>query len=157
MEISAESTHRNPAWHGALLVVLLAAGQGNPTSPRPSDVVTHPESYSGKTIEWLAQQMRFSTTLRDGRRVVTERVYALVDSERYPMLDQTFAIEGDGHETDAARRIGQTAGDDKVRRVRGTVAGIANLVIYVNGRPTTVRGPRLGNAVIDAPPTGRQP
>ena len=75
-----------------------------------------------------------------------------MDQQGNQLWDQPFAVEGEAKETDAARQLSRTPGDQNIRRVTGTVSGVGELTVNINGQPKSVRVPKLTNTTLDAPP-----
>jgi hypothetical protein len=109
-----------------------------------ADVMRDPAQYAGKRVEWLGRQVRLTTETKQGRRVILSRTF-VVAGPAAGNGEQAFLVEGPVEES------GEAPSDSGVRRVRGTIAGIEDIVVYINGTRKTVVGPKLIKAAIDAP------
>ena len=117
--------------------------------PRPAEVVANSATFIGKRATWVGKQVRISTTLLNGRRVVTNRVFALLDAKGKEDRTQIFAVEGSATETAAARKL-NGPDDQGVRRVTGIIGQVGDIEVYIDGKPRKVRGPMLTEATLDA-------
>ena len=131
-----------------LAVVLLASLLPAQGVPRPSDIAANPAAFIGKRVTWVAKQVRISTTLINNQRVVTNRVFALLDARGKEDRSQIFAVEGSVTETAAARKL--VGPDQDVRLVTGVIGAVGDIEVYVDGKPGKVRGPKLTGAILDA-------
>ena len=132
------------------LFVLLGASLAAQSAARPSDVVANGTSFVGKRASWVGKRIRISTTQLNGQRVITNRVFALVDAQGKEDRSQIFAVEGNVTETEAAQTLNTSKDDPGIRRASGTVGSVGEIEIYVDGKPATVKGPRLTGATLDA-------
>ena len=130
--------------------VLFGASLAAQTAARPSDVVADSALLIGKRVSWTGKQIRVSTTLLNGQRVTTNRVFALLDAQGKEDRLQIFAVEGNATETQAAQALNTKKDDSGIRRVAGTIGSVGDIEVYVNGKPATVKGPRLTGATLDA-------
>ena len=128
-----------------VLLVSLLPAQG---VPRPSDIAANSAAFIGKRVTWVAKQVRISTTLINNQRVVTNRVFALLDAQGKEDRSQIFAVEGSVTETAAAHKL--AGSDQDVRLVTGVIGAVGDIEVYVDGKPGKVRGPKLTGAILDA-------
>jgi len=136
---------RTPIFSVLLLTSFLPAQD----VPRPSDVAAKGAPFIGKRVTWVGKQVRISTTLINKERVVTNRVFALLDAQGKEDRTQVFAVEGKVMETEAALKL-NAPGDQGVRRVTGVISAVGDIDVYVDGKPGKVLGPKLTGALIDA-------
>ena len=117
------------------------------TTSRPSDIVAN--GRVGAQVIWVGKQVRVSTTLKNGQRVITNRVFVLVDAQGKELRNEVFSVEGSVKESEAAQKLNSVRDDPGIRRVTGTISSVGDIEIYVNGKPGNVRGPRLADVILD--------
>ena len=130
-------------------VLLLTSFLPSQDIPRPADVVANSAPSIGKRVTWVGKQVRVSTTLINNQRVVTNRVFALLDAKRKEDRTQIFAVEGSVMETASARKL-NGPDDQGVRLVTGVIGGVGDIEVYIDGKPGKVRGPKLTGATLDS-------
>ena len=135
-----------------LLAMLLAQAASNAISgPSYADVLANPSNQRERTISWVGKQVRVSTDLRNGERIVTSYTYTLVDARGGILLNQPFSVDGDAEFSPAAIAARGDSKDSGIRRISGRFKGLIEVVVYVEGKPKTMTAPRIEKATIDVP------
>ena len=117
------------------------------TAQPPAAVMARADAYRGSIVEWIGRQLRTSR-IPATAPAINSRLFIAVDADGAEIPGAFFIVDGVAEETEAARKLGRSRVDRGIRRVRGSVSGVAET--YHNNRPGTP-GVRLTRVTLDAP------